>query len=195
MFGKGTECARYWHLWPQWRPSPFRHPRSAQAAGEDSAVVAPKCDRACLLGALARHMDALRKGDISLVPLATNARVVENDVAIPAGTGLWRTVTGVDATGLEAADPLTGNAAWFGSVKENGEPAIYAVRIHVTPAGLIDEIESVVHRKTALPAPFGDVTKMTHDDEFNQVLPTRTAPAARADAGDCRRLFQHRRAQ
>ncbi|MXO59803.1 hypothetical protein GRI89_09650 [Altererythrobacter salegens] len=143
----------------------------AQAAGETSAVVAPKCDRACLLGALKKHMDALRAGDISQVPLATGATVVENDVVIPAGTGLWRTVTGVDATGLEAADSLTGNAAWFGSVKENGVPAIYALRIHVTPAGLIDEVESVVHRKTALPAPFGDVTKMVHDPEFNEVLP------------------------
>src|SRR6185436_309983 len=76
----------------------------------------------------------------------------------------------VDATGLEAADPSTGNAAWFGSVKENGTPAIYAVRIHVKD-GAIDEIESVVHRKTSLPAPFGDVEHMTHDPEFNEVLP------------------------
>ncbi len=28
--------------------------------------------------------------------------------------------------------PSTGNAAWFGSVNENGHPAIYAVRVHVT---------------------------------------------------------------
>ncbi len=44
------------------------------------------------------------------------------------------------------------------------------MRIHVTD-GKIDEIESVVHRKTALPAPFGDVTKMVHDPEFNAILP------------------------
>ncbi len=37
--------------------------------------------------------------------------------------------------------------------------------------GAIDEIETVVHRKTALPAPFGDVSKMVHDPEFAQVLP------------------------
>jgi hypothetical protein len=86
---------------------------------------------------------------------------------------------GADATGLTAADPLTGNAAWFGSVKENGQPAIYAVRIHVAN-GNIDEIESVVHRKTSLPAPFGDVTRMVHDPEFNEALaPEQRRPRER----------------
>src|SRR5690606_5055310 len=106
----------------------------------------------------------------STLPLARDVRFTENNVFIRVGEGLWSTVTAVDEVGLETADPSTGNAAWFGSVRENGEPAILAVRIRVTD-GKIDEIESVVHRKTALPAPFGDVTKMVHDPEFNQVLP------------------------
>ena len=38
-------------------------------------------------------------------------------------------------------------------------------------AGEIDEIETVVHRRTALPAPFGDVENMVHDPEFNEILP------------------------
>src|SRR5690606_27597767 len=101
---------------------------------------------------------------------APNVRFTENNVLIPVGEGLWGTVDKVDATGLEAADPSTGNAAWFGSVVENGRPAIYALRIHVAE-GAIDEIETVVHRRTALPAPFGDVTKMVHDPEFDEILP------------------------
>jgi len=145
-------------------------PLAAQAPGEDSAVRVPACDRACLIGFLQGHMKALAARDPSQLRLAPNVRFAENNVFIPVGDGLWDTVTGVDATGLEAADPSTGNAAWFGSVKENGQPAIYAVRIHVKD-GVIDEIESVVHRKTALPAPFGDVTRMVHDPEFAQVLP------------------------
>ncbi|MBO9516513.1 MAG: hypothetical protein J7493_00450 [Porphyrobacter sp.] len=144
-------------------------PLAAQAPGEDSAVRIPACDRACLIGYLQAHMKALEARDPSKLPLAANVRFAENNVFIPVGEGLWDTVTGVDAVGLETADPTTGNAAWFGSVKENGVPAIYAVRIHVTN-GQIDEIESVVHRKTSLPAPFGDVSKMVHDPEFNQVL-------------------------
>jgi hypothetical protein len=146
-------------------------PTLAQAAGEASAVIAPKCDHACLIGTVEAHMKALAARDPGQLKLAKDVRYAENDVLLPLGQGLWRTVTGVDATGLTAADPLTGNAAWFGSVTENGKPAIYAVRVHVKEAGAIDEIEAVVHRKTALPAPFGDVTKMVHDPEFNQVLP------------------------
>ena len=146
-------------------------PALAQAAGEASAVVAPKCDHACLIRTVEAHMKALAARDPSQLKLAKNVRYAENDVLLPVGQGLWRTVTAVDATGLTAADPLTGNAAWFGSVRENGQPAIYAVRVHVNGAGAIDEIEAVVHRKTALPAPFGDVTRMVHDPEFAQILP------------------------
>jgi hypothetical protein len=145
-------------------------PAFAQAPGEDSAVRVPVCDRACLIGHLTDHMKALAARDPARAKLASDVRFTENNVFLPVGDGLWDTVTGVDATGLEAADPSTGNAAWFGSVVENGRPAIYAVRIHVAN-GAIDEIESVVHRRTALPAPFGDVTRMVHDPEFNQVLP------------------------
>ena len=145
-------------------------PAVAQAPGEDSAVRVPACDRACLIGHLQDHMKALAARDPAQAKLAADVRFTENNVLIPVGDGLWDTVDGVDATGLEAADPSTGNAAWFGSVVENGRPAIYAARIHVKD-GAIDEIESVVHRRTALPAPFGDVTKLVHDPEFNQVLP------------------------
>jgi len=146
-------------------------PAVAQAAGEDSAVIAPKCDHDCLIGKVEQFMHALAARAPSQLKLARDVRYAENDVLIPVGQGLWRTVTAVDASGLTAADPLTGNAAWFGSVRENGKPAIYAVRVHVNAAGAIDEIEAVVHRKTALPAPFGDVTRMVHDPEFNQILP------------------------
>src|SRR5690606_37559983 len=145
-------------------------PLSAQAPGEPSAVTTPDCDRTCLIGFMQAHMKAPAARDPAQLTLAPDVRFTENNVLIRVGDGLWDTVTGVDAVGLEAADASTGNAAWFGSVVENGRPAIYAVRIHVSD-GAIDEIESVVHRKTALPAPFGDVSKMVHDAEFNEILP------------------------
>ena len=146
------------------------YPAFAQAPGEPSAVIAPECDRACLIGHVDAHMKALAARDPSQLRLAGDVRFTENNVFIPVGEGLWDTITGVDEVGLTAADPLTGNAAWFGSVMENGAPAIYAVRVHVSD-GAIDEIESVVHRRTSLPAPFGDVATMVHDAEFDQVLP------------------------
>jgi hypothetical protein len=147
-------------------------PLSAQAPGEDSAVFVERCGRECLIGQVRTHMAALAARDPSIARYASDVMFTENNVLIPIGGGLWGTVTAVDETGMEAADPRTGNAAWFGSVRENGQPAIYAVRIHVTPDGRqIDEVETVVHRKTALPAPFGDVENMVHDSEFNEILP------------------------
>jgi hypothetical protein len=145
-------------------------PAVAQAPGEANAVRAVDCDHACLVAAVNAHMRALAARDPSALPLASNVLFTENNVPLKPGEGLWRTVTAVDEVGLEAADPTTGHAAWFGSVRENGEPAIYAVRIHVEN-GLIDEIETVVHRRTSLPAPFGDVENMVHDPEFNAILP------------------------
>jgi hypothetical protein len=146
-------------------------PALAQAAGEASAVVAPKCDHACLIGKVEQFMHALAARSPAQIKLANSVRYAENDVLLPVGQGVWRTITAADASGLTAADPLTENAAWFGSIRENGKPVIYAVRVHVNDAGAIDEIESVVDRKTALPAPFGDVEHMQHDPEFNAILP------------------------
>ena len=145
-------------------------PLAAQAPGETSAVVDPACDRACLLAQLDEFMDAYEAGDATRLPLAAGVTHTENNVPIPLDEGLWATVTAIDEVGLETADPLTGNAAWFGSARENGTPVILAVRIHVTN-GRIDEVESVVHRRTALPAPFGDVENMVHDPEFYEILP------------------------
>jgi hypothetical protein len=146
-------------------------PLAAQAPGEPSAVLDPECDRNCLIGMVRAHMAALSSRDPSGLPVAADLMFTENNVVLPLGSGLWRTITGVDATGLEAADEVTGHAAWFGSVRENGEPAFYAMRLHVTPDGLIDEVETVVHRRGGLPAPFGDWENMEHFPEFNEVLP------------------------
>lgn len=115
-------------------------------------------------------MDALRRGSPASAPVADNVVFTENNVVIPHGKGFWGTVDTVDEVGLVAADTQTQNAAWFGSGVENGEPVIYAVRVHVTN-GRIDEVESVVHRLNDLPAPFGDTTNLLHDPEFNEVLP------------------------
>lgn len=145
-------------------------PAAAQWPGEASAVPDRSCDRDCLLGMLGDHMEALATRTPSRLPVAPNLLFTENNVPLQLGEGVWGTVTAVDEVGLEVADPETGNAAWFGSVRENGEPAIYSVRIRVRD-GRIDEIESVIHRRTGLPAPFGDVENMAHDPAFYEILP------------------------
>ncbi len=149
---------------------PLAAPAFAQAPGEDSAVADTSCQYDCLIGMVQAHMQALSERDPSRLPLAADVMFTENNVVLPLGEGLWNTVGGVDDRGLVVADQTTGHAAWFGSVRENGTPAFYAVRIHVS-GGLIDEIESVVHRRTSLPAPFGEWMNMQHFPEFVEVLP------------------------
>ncbi|MCW2365721.1 hypothetical protein M2341_001168 [Sphingobium sp. B7D2B] len=145
-------------------------PAMAQAFGERSAVNIPTCNRDCLIGYARDYMAALAKKDPSSLKLAADVQFTENNVVIPIGKGLWRSISKVAPTGLEAADPLTGQVAWFGVVWEHGEPAYYAMRMRVQN-DKIDQIETVVHRRTGLPAPFGDPDKVAHHPAFNEVLP------------------------
>jgi hypothetical protein len=141
----------------------------AQAPGETSAVYAT-CNRVCLIGVLHSYLDALSHRDRGLAPFARNARYTENDVEMPLGEGLWGSVGGVSATGLEVADAATGNAAWYGTVQEHGNPAYLALRLKVAN-DQITEAEAVVQRAPVHPAPFGDPTKLQHDPAFQEVLP------------------------
>jgi hypothetical protein len=143
---------------------------TAQFPGYRSAVIKVSCDRDCLIGVMRQYMAALAKKDPKAAPVAAHARFTENNVVIPVGKGLWKSISKVSDDALEVADVETGNAAWFGVVWEHGVPAYYAMRIRVS-GGKIDQIESVVHRNTGLPAPFGPIDKVTHDAEFQQVLP------------------------
>jgi hypothetical protein len=141
----------------------------AQAPGERSAVIPTDCDRACLIGFLHSYMDALAHKDPGRAHFAKTVRFTENDVSMPIGDGLWGSVSGVAQTGLEVADTQTGNAAWFGTVEEHGEPAYYAMRLEVED-GQIVEVETVVDRKGTLPAPFGNPRELTHDPAFAEPL-------------------------
>lgn len=143
----------------------------AQAPGRDSAVIHVTCDYACLTGLARTYMENLAKRDPSPVPFAKDAVFSENNVTMPIGNdGLWGTATAVDFPGLELADVETGNAAWFGLVEENGNPAYFALRIKVEN-NEITEAETVVNRLPDMPKPFGDVTAFAHDETFDDIIP------------------------
>ena len=144
---------------------------AAQAPGHSSAFIAKDCDHACLVGFLHSYLDALTHKDRGRAHFAADVRFTENDVEMPLGNeGLWASISAVAASGLEVADTTTGNAAWFGTVEEYGQPAYYAMRLRIRD-GQISEVETVVDRKGGLPAPFGDPSKLVHDPAFGEVLP------------------------
>jgi len=145
-------------------------PAAAQAPGQPSAWITVACDHACLTGYLHRYMDALVHKQPDRAPLAKGVMFTENDVAMPIGQGLWRTISGVSDNVLELADTQTQEAAWFGMVYEHGKPAYFGLRLKVE-GGQISQVETLVIRQTGLPAPFGDPAKYAHDPAFTEVLP------------------------
>jgi hypothetical protein len=149
----------------------YGHAAKPQAPGEPSAVVARDCNRDCLIGFARRYMEALAHQDPKRAPFGDSVRFTENNVEMPLGRdGLWGTISAVAATALEVADPTTGNAAWFGTVEEHGQPAYYAMRIRVQGQHIV-EVETVVDRNTGLPAPCGDPAPLVHDPAFAEILP------------------------
>src|SRR4051812_5624230 len=93
-------------------------PAMAQAPGQRSAVISQACQRECLIGLVRKYMAALGAHSPSTLPVTRDIMFTENDVAIPLGQGLWRGVSRIAPTGLEAADQETKQAAWFGVVWE-----------------------------------------------------------------------------
>lgn len=143
---------------------------AAQAPGLESAVIDTSCDRECLLGYVETYLDGLEARDASRVPFSADVMFTENNVVMPIGEGLWKTINDVSEAGTEAADVQTGNAAWFGIVEEHGRPAYFGVRLKVDDER-ISEVETIVVRNSGMPMPFGDTDTIVHDPAFSEVLP------------------------
>jgi hypothetical protein len=62
------------------------------------------CTRASLQGAVNKYIKALKKGNPSLMPLAPEAKYIENRKEIPLGQGIWRTALPIDFVRTMALD-------------------------------------------------------------------------------------------
>lgn len=104
-----------------------------------------KCDRACLQGFVDSYLDAMASHDASKLPVASPVRFTENGKEMKLGEGFWKTA-GKSSYRLYALDPAAGDAGAQAVVKENGEPAIFFVRLKVKDKK-ITEVETLVCRK------------------------------------------------
>ena len=92
------------------------------------------------------YLAALAARDPSRLPWAEEVGFSENNVRLTIGDGLWNTISAVrDGYDLKAADPSTGQVAWFGIVEEHGHPAIMALRMQIA-GGRIAQVETIVCR-------------------------------------------------
>jgi len=115
------------------------------AAVGASAQAGGPCGRACLEGFVNQYLDAMAAHDPSRLPAAATVRFTENGQRLALGDGLWNTLSTRGKYRLYMADPRAGQAGFFGTVMENGTPALLALRLKIE-GGRIAEIETIVAR-------------------------------------------------
>jgi len=103
-------------------------------------------DRAQLTAMLDRTLEAVQARDPARLPLAPDLRYTENGQSLRLGKGLWATATpgGIGARAV-FAEPETDQVGFFGTVRENGNPVVVAMRLKAK-SGALAEMETVICR-------------------------------------------------
>jgi hypothetical protein len=94
------------------------------------------------------YLEALAKGDPSLLPTAPDVKYTENCQQLALGQGIWKTVRD-NVGGQYLTDTIAGEVAFFGVVTEVEKPALIAARLKVND-GRISEIENFVVRQGSI---------------------------------------------
>jgi hypothetical protein len=105
-------------------------------------------DRADVYEVLDSYLRALRQRDANAVDWATGPLTSENNVMLEVGDGLWGTIDGIGEYRLRFADPATGHAGYFGTVREHLEESAFTVRLKVDSQRRIQEAETIVVRQS-----------------------------------------------
>ena len=105
------------------------------AAGAARASAQPGCDRACLRATLDQYLAAVVKHDPAAAPLVVGFRQTENAVNTRPGNGVWKTITALGKVQRRFLDPVTGQAAYYGTLeegsKEGSSTILATVRVRV----------------------------------------------------------------
>jgi hypothetical protein len=107
------------------------------------------CDRRCLGGALDQFVAAVIAKDPAQAPLAAGFRQTANAVSIPAGEGIWRSLSAFGPVTRRYFDPVSGNAILFGVATDKGEPAIVSLRLRVEGRQVTEAEWHVAHKGDA----------------------------------------------
>lgn len=105
------------------------------------------CDRACLRTTLDGFLGAVVAHDPGRTALDYVFRQTENAVLTPAGGGIWQSITALGVTQRRYVDPVTGNALYFGTIREGDKTAIASLRVKVDH-GKVSEAEWNIVRKS-----------------------------------------------
>jgi hypothetical protein len=80
---------------------------------------------------LDQYLAAVIKHDPAAAPLVVGFRQTENAINVRPGNGVWKTVTALGKVQRRYLDPVTGQAAYYGTVEEGGSTAVVTVRVRV----------------------------------------------------------------
>jgi hypothetical protein len=80
---------------------------------------------------LDQYMAAVIKHDPAAAPLVVGFRQTENAINVRPGNGVWKTVTALGKVQRRYVDPVTGQAAYYGTVMEGASTAVVTVRVRV----------------------------------------------------------------
>jgi hypothetical protein len=147
-------------------------------------VNAQSCGRECLRGPIDNYLLGMTRHDASRLNVTPIVKFTENGETLKLGDGLWKTA-GSFTYKLYALDPQGNAAAVEAVVKENGEPAMFFLRIKVAGKA-ISEAETIVARKGKA-EPFAPQKRTAVPSLFLQMIPpaermSRRDLAAAADA-------------
>lgn len=124
------------------------------AHAQQNQVASADCDRACLINMVDAYLLALVKHDPGCVPIADNARFVENIKAILPGAGLWKTAVQVPTSfRIYVPDPVSQQVGFLGVMKaevtvddkQEVRPVLLALRLKLKN-GQITEMEHLIAR-------------------------------------------------
>ncbi len=103
------------------------------------------CTRASLQKTVDKYLDALKKGTPSLMPLAPQAKYIENRKEIPFGQGIWQTPLNIDLNrsllDVDACETFTEAIS-----AKTGHPYVIGTRLKVVDKK-ISEVEALVTDK------------------------------------------------
>ena len=106
--------------------------------GVGAASAQTTCDRACLRSLLDQYLAAVVKHDPKAAPLVVGFRQTENAINVPAGGGVWKTMTGLGKMQRRYLDDVTGQAGYYGLIDEGDSVALATVRLRVENRKVIE---------------------------------------------------------
>ncbi len=112
-----------------------------------TAAAAENCDRSCLAGMITQYLDALVAHDTARLPLAENARFVEDSKAVKPGDGIWKTATAKGPFRQDYLDTRKQVAATHAVVMEGQSPALCSIVLHLQDRKIIG-VETLIQRIT-----------------------------------------------